>query len=111
MLAQNLKGHRYKSKIPFVIHPGNKQKEYHPPKIADAFSYYYSSLYNLKNDPMTHEPTPEAINSFLSTLPIPKPSNSQLNSLTAPLTEAEIYKIIVSPEQISGPRWLQRGKL
>lgn len=47
ILAQNLKGHRYKTKIPYIIHPGTKQKEYHPQKIADAFSFYYSSLFTI----------------------------------------------------------------
>lgn len=40
LLAQNLKGHRYKTKIPIFIHSGTKQKEYHPQKITDAFKFY-----------------------------------------------------------------------
>lgn len=62
LLAQTRKGHSYKSKVPHIIHPQTNQKEYHPQKIADAFSYYYGTLYNLKDDPSTIPPTPETIN-------------------------------------------------
>lgn len=61
LLAQTLKGHRYKSKVPYIIHPKTKQKEYHPQEIADAFTYYYGTLYNLKDDPSTIQPTPRPL--------------------------------------------------
>lgn len=55
LLAQNLRGHTYRTKIPYIIHPATKQKEFHPQNIADSFSYYYGTLYNLKDDLSTHQ--------------------------------------------------------
>lgn len=85
-LAQNFRGHRYRTRIPYKIHPGNKQKEFHPQKIADTFSYYYRTVYQLKKDLSMHQPTPEAINKFLATLFIPKLSPTQLQSLNLPFS-------------------------
>lgn len=110
LLAQTIKGHRIKAKIPYPIHPNTNQKEFHPQKIADAFSSYYSSLYNLKNYPKTPQPTPEVINNFLSQLPIPKVTDTQLETLNTLFTEIEIHRIIDSlplnkspgPDGVSG---------
>lgn len=44
MLANKLRGHRYKTQIPFIIHPTTHTKQNHPQAIADAFSQYYGSL-------------------------------------------------------------------
>lgn len=44
LLANRLKGHRYKSQIPYICHPVTKAKQYHPQAIAGAFSHYYGSL-------------------------------------------------------------------
>lgn len=46
LLAQQLRGHRYKTHIQHIIQ--TQIKHQHPQDIADAFSHYYSSLYNLK---------------------------------------------------------------
>lgn len=64
-LAYRLKGLRHKSKIPYILHPTTKHKLYHPQDIADTFSHYYSTLYNLKDDTNTIQPSTDAINSFL----------------------------------------------
>lgn len=105
LLAQNLRGHRYRTKIPYIFHPGTKQKEFHPQKIADAFSFYYRSLYNLKNDPATHQPTLEEINKSLAGVPTPELTLDQLCSLNLLFTESEIHKTIESlpPSKSPGP--------
>lgn len=73
-LNQCLWGCRYKSKIPFIIHPLAKDKHCHPKDIADAFSHYYGSLYNLEKNPHTYQPTPKSINNFLKKN-VPSPVN------------------------------------
>lgn len=51
-LARCLQGYRNKGKNYFFLHhPLTKQKVLNPQKIVDAFSCYYSSLYNLFEDP------------------------------------------------------------
>lgn len=76
-----LGGVRYKSKIPFLFHPSSKIKLVDPQKIADAFSKYYDSLYNIKDDPGTMQPTPE-LNAFLNNIDLPSLSEEQLMSLS-----------------------------
>lgn len=39
LLAQRIKGCRYKSKIPYITHSLTKEKHYHPQDIADTFSH------------------------------------------------------------------------
>lgn len=43
-----------------------------PKEIADAFSDYYESLYNLKDDPDTHHPSDDMITDFLTSITSPK---------------------------------------
>lgn len=47
-LAQRLKGKRSKTKITHLIHPHTKEPLTNPQDIANAFSTYYSDLYNIK---------------------------------------------------------------
>lgn len=76
ILAYRIKGLRYKTKIPYILHPLSKHKLYHPQDIADTFSQYYSTLYNLKDDMNTPQPNTDAINTFLQQLDIPTLSQS-----------------------------------
>lgn len=50
-LASRLKAYRNKSKTPFLYHPSIKQKLTNPKQVADAFTDFSGSLYNLKDDP------------------------------------------------------------
>ena len=69
---------------------------FHPQAIADAFSCYYSSLYNLKDDPSTIQPTGPIISDFLSKIELPRISSNQLEDLNSSFSETEIAKAIDS---------------
>lgn len=61
----------------------------HPQKI-DLFADYYGSLYNLKDDPSTPQPSEVDIDSFLLTVDLPKLSTAQLEALNALICKKEI---------------------
>lgn len=107
LLAQRLRGHRYKSKIPFIIHPATKTRHYHPKDIADAFNSYYVSLYNLGKDPLTPQPDPEMITKFLADLQLPRLNLAQLQELNAPFSLLEVHSAInsIPPNKSPLPRW------
>lgn len=50
LLARQIEGAQAKTHIPFLYHPITKQKLSDLQAIANAFSIYYGTLYNLKND-------------------------------------------------------------
>lgn len=50
-----------KNKITSLYHPTSKYLLTNPQEIADAFSDYYSSFYNLHKDHFTPQPTEKAI--------------------------------------------------
>lgn len=70
-LAQHIKGAKIKSKIPYIFHPHSKEKLSNPQDITNAFSDYYSDLYNLNIDASTHQPSPDEIDEFLSQITLP----------------------------------------
>lgn len=78
VLAQRLRGCRYKANIPYIIHPVTKDKQFRPKDIADAFSEYYSSLYNLRNYPNTRQPDSKSISQFLAKVSLPQLMSDQL---------------------------------
>lgn len=83
-MAAHIRGVRNKAKIPFLTHPIMKIKLVDPQKISDAFSTYYNSLYNIKED--TTQPDPDLINAFLHNTKLPSLSNEQLTTLFKPFT-------------------------
>lgn len=84
-----------------------------PQGIANAFSNYYESLYNLKNDTSTPQPTPANIKEFLSQINLPTISTSQLEVFNSPFTIQEIAQHIDSLPNYKSPgsRWAPRGIL
>lgn len=44
LLANRIRGHRYKTQIPYIKQPKTQVKQFHPQAIAVAFSQYYGSL-------------------------------------------------------------------
>lgn len=109
-MAMRLCGLRTKAKIPFIFHPTSKVKIHDPQEIANAFSDYYKSLYNLKNYTTTPRPNPINIKEFLSQINLPTLSTSQLEALIAPFTLQEVIQNIDSlPNHKSpGPDGLPR---
>lgn len=70
------------------------KKLLNPQDIADAFSVYYSSLYNLHQDSGPPQPTPESIDGFLNSISLPKLSSDYLSTSNQPFTCQEIMKVI-----------------
>lgn len=95
-LATRPRGHRQKTKILYIIHPENQSKLYHPQAIADAFSTYYGSHYNLKQDPHTIQLTSSMITKFLDKIKLPQLTEEQLGTLNSPLTALEVSQTIDS---------------
>lgn len=60
-MAARIKGQLIKSKIAYLYHLQSNDKLINPQAIANAFSTYYSDLYNLNTDSQTHQPNQEAI--------------------------------------------------
>lgn len=85
-----------KSKIPYMYHPTNNEKLQDPQAIANTFSCYYSSLYNIKEDSRNTQYTPESINQFLDCINLPSLCPSQLTNLNTPFTSSVISKAIHS---------------
>lgn len=102
-LASRLKAKRLKVKMPFLFHPHTKQKVSNPKQIADAFVDYYESLYNLKDDASTLQPTRELIFSFLDKVHLPLVTPLDLDVLNRPFTRPEILKIIQSTPSRKSP--------
>lgn len=72
LLAQRLKGRRTKTQIPHMTHPHTKQMLTNPQDIANAFSDYYSDLYNISRDSSTSQPSHDDIDAFLQKITLPK---------------------------------------
>lgn len=79
-----IKGRRAKSKIQYLFHPTTNEKLINPQAIADAFSVYYSTLYNIQEDKNTHQPSQGEIDFFLTHISLPKLNDSQLVCLKRP---------------------------
>lgn len=71
LLVNQIKDKTFKQRIPHLYHPKLGSKLLNPKEIADAFSSYYGSLYNLKDDKETPQPTPELIEQFLHDISLP----------------------------------------
>lgn len=104
LLASQIKEYHSKTHIPFLYHPTIKQKLTDPQAIANAFSIFYSNLYNLKDDKLTTQPDNSSIQKFLDSVQLPKLSDAQLITLNAPFTSSEIGKAIDTLSNNKAPR-------
>lgn len=93
-LAQRLKDRHVKTKIHTLFHHQNQAMLTNPQDIANAFSDYYSDLYNLNTDQLTPQHPPQDINHFLHNLQLPTLTPEQLLTLNAPFSQQEIRMII-----------------
>lgn len=95
-MAQRLKGKRTETRIHQLYRRHDHTPVTNPQVIANAFSDYYSDLYNLHKDPLTHQPSQEDINHFLHDLRLPTLTADQLTSLNTSFSEQEIQTTIRS---------------
>lgn len=105
LLANQLKDKITRQKIQHMHNPKSGKIVSNPKEIADSFSDYYESLYNLKDDPVTHQPSEDVISDFLASISLPKLSQTDLTWLNLPFTIPEIDKLIRSMphNKSSGP--------
>lgn len=87
---------RHKTKIPFLLSPTRSHTIFNPQDIADAFSDYYSKLYNLKHDSHTDTPTAKQIDYFLESIKLRTLSEEHLLDLNFPVTEKKIAPVIMT---------------
>lgn len=62
----------------------------------DTFANYYSTLYKLRDNPNTPQPSLSDIQNFLDKLHLPLLTEDQLQNLKAPISNLEISKAIQS---------------
>lgn len=96
LMARRVAAARTKTRIPFLISQSHNGKIIDPQKIVNAFSEFYSKLYNLKDDPEVTTPSPQTITDFLAAVHLPSLDEEQLNGLNTPFTELEIENTIKS---------------
>lgn len=96
LLAHQIKGFQTKTSISFIYHPITNSKKNNPQEIADAFSLYYSTLYNLKDEASSIQPESSHIQSFLDSVHLPRLTPAQLKDLNAPFTSEEVGRAIES---------------
>lgn len=94
LLARQVEAQCSKCKRASLYHPISKQLLTNPQDIANSCSNYYSSLYNLANDPNIPKPTDSIIQNFLTSLDIPSVTPVQLDLLSQPFTDKEIIQAI-----------------
>lgn len=96
MLAQLIKTKQAKTRIAHLIDPKTGAKISHPKDIACAFKEYYSSLYNLKLDTNTTQPSTKNIAEFLDSVKTPVLDPQMLEHLNAQITSDEIKAVLKS---------------
>lgn len=76
-----------------MYHPATKDKLIDQ-AIADAFSHYYNTLYNLKEDTSIPQPSKSEIDDFLGEINLPIISPEQLYMLNAPFATQELIAVV-----------------
>lgn len=79
-----------------MLHPNSNDKLLNTQSIIDAFSVYYSDLYDIKQDPSTFQPSMDGINAFLNQINLSTLTPEQLAFLNNPFKEQEIQSVIKS---------------
>lgn len=96
LVAQQIKGNQTKTHISFLFHPVSKQKLTEPQAIANTFSAFYDTLYNLRDNKLLPQPDDNSIQAFLDPVHLPQLTNDQVATLNAPFMTLEIKKAIDS---------------
>ncbi|CAH2219773.1 Hypothetical predicted protein [Pelobates cultripes] len=92
-LAQRLRDKQAQTRIPYLLSPQG-QKLPQPTQICNEFATYYSSLYNLKDNPQVPQPTRSTISEYLGRIDMPRLQAHQAVNLAAPITTLEVTQII-----------------
>lgn len=95
LLSAKLKGQRIRDKIHSIMYPSTGESLQDPRDIANAFSTYYSSLYNLLPNPDMNLSS-DTINTFLNSIDLPTLTAEQITNLNSPFTAEEVSKTIDS---------------
>lgn len=93
-LASRLKARRTRTKIASITHPHTGANRLHPQAIVDAFVDYYSSLYNLKSDDATPQPSDLDIQNVLRNLKLPHLTPTASSLLNSPISPQELITTI-----------------
>ncbi|CAH2301312.1 Hypothetical predicted protein [Pelobates cultripes] len=89
LLANRLRTANAQSKIGYILTDEGK-KVIKPQDICNAFTKFYSKLYNLREDAAKHQPTLKDISQFLDQVTLPRLTNDQIHLLTDTVTPQEI---------------------
>ncbi|CAH2284808.1 endonuclease reverse transcriptase [Pelobates cultripes] len=93
LLANQLKQKQANQKIAYIL--DNKgQKHATPREISETFAKYYHTLYNLKGDSNTTQPTDTSIKAYLDKLALPQLTPQQQADLTKHIDIQEMLKVI-----------------
>lgn len=79
-----------------IRHHHTNIKFHNSKDIANVFKDYYESLYYLKVDPLTHQPTERKIEDFLQSIQLPSIDTTTLQKLNALITLQEVESVIKS---------------
>lgn len=113
MLAQQVKEKAGKHEILYLLHPLTGKKHYNQQEITNAISAYYNTLYNLKDDHLISQPTPEIISVFQDSVSVPKLKTEQLMVLNAPfsctkkITRSREGNFVLCPYSIQTRNYMQ----
>lgn len=91
-----VKAQAQKRKIDRILQSCNNVLKSFPSDIAEVFSAYYQTQFNLCLDPNTLQPTQAIIDFFLDSMHLPKLTTEQLYSISSPFTEIELSAVITS---------------
>ena len=94
LMASQIKLCQQRNKIHKLTHHTSGKTILNPKEIADTFSLYYETLYNLKNDTLTPQPNADNISSFLDNIVLPSIDPTSLELLNKPISDEEIIKVI-----------------
>lgn len=100
--------HQIKLKILYFYHIFTQINVYNPKDIADAFSSFYSLLYNLKDDGSIFQPSYTEIDNFQASINLPNLTFSRHQALNAPFVYSKFIKNVDIKKKWPGPDGIAR---
>ncbi|XP_063816354.1 uncharacterized protein LOC135055814 [Pseudophryne corroboree] len=102
LLARKLRGKNLINRIKYLAN-SDGPPSLNPKDIANQFASYYRKLYNLKQDPLTPQPSLQLIRSFLDSINLPSISPEDASTLCTPWTEREIQSSLKALKKDKAP--------